>query len=94
MAEKKYLDSEKVIILLRKDLICKYPSTFAHGLWAAADEIAKMDGEDVRPVKRGEWGSDISIATCEHCGHAFPAFMRLYNFCPNCGAEMRESPKK
>ena len=55
MNGKKYLDSEKVIKLLRKDLIGKYPSTFAHGLWAAADEIAKMDGEDVRPVKRGKW---------------------------------------
>ena len=33
MAEKKYLDSEKVIKLLREDLICKYPSSFSFGLF-------------------------------------------------------------
>lgn len=55
MAERKYLDSEKVIKLLRKDLICKVPPSFSYDLFVAADEIAKMDGEDVRPVKRGKW---------------------------------------
>lgn len=91
MAEQKYINADKVIKLLRKDLICKYPSSFSFGLWAAADEIAKMDGENVRPAKRGEWGLDMSTATCEHCGYAFPVFMRLYNYCPNCGARMEEN---
>lgn len=49
----------------------------------------RVPAADVRPVKRGEWGSDMSTAICKHCGHAFPAFMRMYNYCPNCGADMR-----
>lgn len=95
MAEKKYLDSEKVIMLLRKDLICKYPSSFSFGLWAAADEIAKMDGEDVRPVVRGKWevgGMFDDIGRCSCCHYMFPVdtAMTEFRFCPNCGADMRE----
>jgi len=105
MAEKKYIDAEKVIKLLRKDLICKYPSTFAFGLWAAADEIAKMDGEDVRPVKRGEWVGDYDgyadgmpvydMWSCPFCGKRFDEWDERpsWNFCPNCGADMRGEEK-
>ena len=69
MAEKKYLDSEKVIKLLRKDLICKVPPSFSYGLFVAADEIAKMDGENVRPVVR-----------CRDCVH-FQQFRPHDGFC-------------
>lgn len=94
MAEQKYIDADKVIKLLRKDLICKYPSSFSFGLWAAADEIAKMDGEDVRPVKRGHWVYEEPNSAnkfkgaywCDQCHQ--PEFYRR-NYCPNCGADMR-----
>lgn len=69
MDKYEYIEREKVIKLLRKDLICKYPSTFTYGLLAASDEIAKMDGEDVRPVKRGKWlaASRLVLQPKNHC---------------------------
>lgn len=102
MAEQKYIDADKVIKLLRKDLICKYPSSFSFVLWATVDEIAKMDGEDVRPVKRGKWEKRMEeketpyyksftpIWSCSECGTEYdPSFCMTINFCPNCGADMR-----
>lgn len=94
MAEKKYIDSEKVIKLLRKDLICKYPLSFSFGLWAAADEIAKMDGEDVRPAKRGVWleagkSSLFPDDTIYGCSVCYCKYIAPHKFCPNCGADMR-----
>ena len=94
MSGKKYLDSEKVIMLLRKDLICKYPSSFSFGLWAAADEITKMDGEDVRPVVRGKWRPYSPLTDtyeCDKCGYQVIDESFRTNFCPNCGAMMDES---
>ena len=47
-------------------------------------------------VVRGEWVEDIAyydengcpciVARCSNCGEAYPT----YNYCPNCGADMRE----
>lgn len=98
MAEKKYIDSEKVIKLLRKDLICKVPPSFSYGLFVAADEVAKMDGEDVRPVKRGELvylgvsldretGEEYPVYFCSECGAM--NYVGNQNFCFFCGADMR-----
>lgn len=56
--------------------------------------------------KRGEWINfvgDFSTAECSECGEVyevspdtdscenyFNAFKQFYNYCPNCGADMRE----
>lgn len=59
---------------------------------------------DVRPVVRGTWeiansyaGPGLMNLKCSVCGefggtwreNTFPSL--LYNFCPNCGADMREA---
>ena len=45
---------------------------------------------DVRENVRGEWidrGKDMTIRwQCSECGRKD---MHIYNFCPNCGADMR-----
>lgn len=94
MAEKEYIELETVKRHIRHLIQDPWNHQAAPASWADAyrQMIDILDDEpaaDVRPVKRGEWGSDMSTAKCEHCGHAFPAFMRLYNYCPNCGADMR-----
>ena len=50
---------------------------------------------DVVERKKGEWATDdgkplpfgIHFSVCSVCGHSSPA--SGFNFCPNCGAEMR-----
>ena len=49
-----------------------------------------MIRRDVRPVVRGKWKT-ISFLTvgCSNCQETFHELERN-NFCPNCGADMRE----
>ena len=56
--------------------------------------IRDIPAADVRPVIHGEWiyGSSDD-AWCSVCGEIFNDFdchVDQYNFCPNCGADMRE----
>lgn len=58
--------------------------------------MKRTNPADVKPVVRGEWkiygdyndtDFEIYFHTCSICGATgIPAF----NFCPNCGADMRE----
>ena len=50
-------------------------------------------GIDVRPVVRGKWIKptrvpDSMLDECSVCGFDTGAY--TFNFCPNCGADMRE----
>lgn len=60
-------------------------------------EIAELPAADVRPVVRGTWvGIDDyphEDWECDHCGSVVEGTddpWNYYNFCPNCGADMRE----
>lgn len=64
------------------------------GVLAAVDRIPAAD---VREVKRGKWttehlastsGGTYAVVRCSECFSQFP--MWHTNFCPNCGADMRE----
>jgi hypothetical protein len=49
---------------------------------------------DVRPVVRGKWIKptrvpDSMLSECSVCGFDTGAY--TFNFCPNCGADMRET---
>ena len=51
---------------------------------------------DVKPVIKGKWifkhgDSDIY---CSECDEAYDEIPGKFNFCPNCGADMRESEDK
>ena len=58
--------------------------------------ISAAEPADVAPVKRGRWNGfgDDSTWACNQCGEPFillegtPQENR-YNFCPDCGADMR-----
>ena len=56
-----------------------------------ADDIAEMlqnlPAADVRPVVRGKWIKIKYRSICRDC--SFRGFAS-WNFCPNCGADMRE----
>ena len=61
---------------------------------AYKNEIDAIPAADVRPVVRGEWEWEMYQYTpfCSICGGrglSGPASKKNYNFCPNCGADMR-----
>lgn len=74
-------------------------------LKSAELEIGDIPAADVRTVVRGKWiqttqpmgWRDEDCAECSVCGEDFvldewamDEFTNLMNFCPNCGADMRE----
>ena len=46
-------------------------------------------GQEDRP--KGEWKcmSDSGVTECDQCGWSIEEYVGDYNFCPNCGADMR-----
>lgn len=66
----------------------------------AVDRLNEIPAADVRPVVPGRWErmSDNDVfgdihCRCSACGKDWwqgPGWFRDANFCPNCGADMRE----
>ena len=68
----------------------------------AAAIIEQITAEDVQPVVHGKWDThDVvkvlcsgktldGFCQCEACGDVFPLAYSKYNFCPNCGARMKQ----
>lgn len=54
----------------------------------AAEYMKLIPAADVRPVVRGTWVKNGWSIRCSVCGYDMPFAVR--NFCPNCGADMRE----
>ena len=70
------------------------------------EEINEAPTVEAVPVVHGEWldfYGDYSTAECDRCAECyevspdsepkkeyFEAFKQCYNFCPNCGADMRK----
>ena len=60
------------------------------------NELSKIPTADVVEQKHGKWNWVGFNIECSECG-AMPNFDStepLYNFCPNCGADNRESEGK
>jgi rubrerythrin len=59
---------------------------------ACEEEVKHIPAADVRPVVRGKW----TRVDYEPCGHDYICSVcgckcdGPWNFCPNCGADMRE----
>ena len=100
MAE--YISKHDAYTLL-KDLEAAYiypPVREAYG--TAARRIDQMKAADVQPVVHGKWDThDVvkvlcsgktldGFCQCEACGDVFPLAYSKYNFCPNCGARMKQ----
>ena len=55
---------------------------------AIQEALRNLPAADVRPVVRGKWIRNGWSLRCAECGYDMPFSVR--NFCPNCGADMRE----
>lgn len=51
--------------------------------------INSIPAADVRPVRHGRWGVKNECSECG-CQPWFERDIHTLNFCPNCGADMRE----
>ena len=93
MVEKKYIEVEK--LPKRKEY---WDDDFGAGWDACLDAINSIPAADVREVKRGKWtlghlpstsGGSYAVVQCSECNSQFPIWRT--NYCPNCGADMRDS---
>ena len=57
--------------------------------------IKDIPAADVRPVVRGRWKDamqsvhDSPHVKCSVCGEYYWRYFKKFNYCPNCGADMR-----
>ena len=84
----RYIDADVAINLAKEEIDSGTPNDIA---W----KLEALPTVDVVERKRGEWNFEESPdgyyhAECSECGHWFyeDAFLKPYNYCPNCGAEM------
>lgn len=93
-----YIDKDKALNIDFKINVSLFESkrkTAERAVQAYANAISKIPAADVRPVVRGEWKWEMYQYTpyCSICGERGfpgPANGKKYNFCPNCGSDMRE----
>ena len=72
-----------------------YDRSICAGINTALREVQRVPAADVRPVARGQWINDRRCgfgsveSECSICGRN-QIRKSYYDFCPNCGADMRE----
>ena len=89
-----YISREAAIEAVRAyrvDAKSKTYEMYNDGIDTAISALSTIPAADVRPVVRGTW-EYISFMTCR-CSVCKEVFHELDgdNFCPNCGADMREA---
>ena len=58
---------------------------------ATKKAIKSIPAADVRPVKRGTWiARPYMMGNTQYCSLCGENYGMKHNFCPNCGADMRE----
>ena len=83
MESKKYVDFDKVITTYK---------TFGHlNLHNALEAFNEIPAADVRPVVRGKWALQYDGDGQWHCSQCGNRYIYTTDFCPNCGADMRET---
>lgn len=91
MAEKEYIERDRIGLTDFEIAMCN--GDYKEGLKMLLDKIESIPAADVRPVVRGRWIKptrvpDSMLDECSVCGFDTGAY--TFNFCPNCGADMRE----
>ena len=74
------------------DVIMSEPTDAHYPSWYA-DKIKSIPAADVAPVRQGRWKRSGPLLECNRCGEIFSQLGgnagKSWNYCPNCGAEMR-----
>ena len=100
----KYIDSDKLMETIKAHdyLLVAHNNSIDRGMFTAGIQqvIDESPAADVEPVKHGEWkpvdiGGGDYIYVCSVCKQKWtlndgtPSENHM-NFCPNCGADMKE----
>lgn len=95
MAEKKYIEREAAIAAAFS--ATSLGNSAFRDVYDTVSRLRLIPAADVRPVVRGEWGyrwkihgdgrRPTELFPCTVCGFENTS---ATNFCPNCGADMRE----
>jgi rubrerythrin len=93
MAEKEYIERKTAYSLAKK--VCKAVDSNPRVSLPRIilDLIDDLPAADVRPVVRGEWRPYSPLTDtyeCDKCGYQVIDESFRTNYCPNCGADMRE----
>ena len=87
MAE--YIEREKVIEAFDDPAVERYYGDVCPE--SVICVIEQIPAADVRPVVRGRWITrPYMMGNTQYCSLCGENYGVKYNFCPNCGADMRE----
>ena len=87
MAEKKYIECEAAYKALEEA-----DSTFNISMGAfnfLSQLLSEIPAADVQPVVRGKWVDEPIKGIRYYCSVCQGRFDYTWNYCPNCGADMR-----
>ena len=56
------------------------------------DMLDNIEVHEAEPVKRGRWINDGDCMLCSCCNYAYNSWFMGSNYCPKCGADMRDVP--
>lgn len=79
----------------REQAVTVFKTFYGKPLRIMLEALAEEHAADVRPVVRGKWSTvyddfmKSNYDTCSCCGKEYFG-ANGFNFCPNCGADMRE----
>ena len=85
-----YVDRKRLKEAIQEDAINCLSCYNGEVINLVLTEIDEAPAADVRPVVRGRWENFRGKPRCSRCKAVWPEDYYDHNFCPNCGADMRE----
>ncbi len=94
MANKRLIDANEALEQVCKTCCCDFEECKRIGFCADYKNIERLPTVDAVEVVHGEWVDDTSFENivCTECGHMWNTIdncTETFNYCPNCGADMR-----
>lgn len=90
----RYIDDDK--ILYQSELFAEGDGNYNEQWFVFKDDIDNQPTADVRENVRGEWKMTITAypycSNCKWMPEEDEMTHGFYDFCPNCGADMRSKP--
>ncbi|WMI81824.1 hypothetical protein [Anaerotignum sp. MB30-C6] len=89
----KYIDTDIAEKSLRKYAEQKHANgeiELANGILKAVCKLRTLPSADAKEVVRGKWEKSVFAGDFHKCSKCEGVWNRKFDFCPYCGADMRE----